>query len=48
MTRLRLFFSYLYTLNHYHGVEKLTVWGYLYKKRIGFKTAWEVSKVIAK
>jgi hypothetical protein len=48
MKRIRLFFRYLYDLNYYMGVDKITVWDYLYKKRIGFTTAWQLSKVIGK
>jgi hypothetical protein len=43
MKRLKLFFRYLYSLNHYWGCERLTLWDYLYAKRIGIITAWEVS-----
>ena len=48
MIRLRLFFRYLYTLDHYHGVEKITIWGYIYKKRIGVRRAWRISKELNK
>jgi hypothetical protein len=46
MQHIKLFFSWLYTLNHYHGCEKLTLWDYLYKKRVGIRTAWAMAKAI--
>lgn len=40
-------FRYIYALNHYWGCgDKLTIWDYLYKKRIGFDTAWSLAKLI--
>jgi hypothetical protein len=43
MKRLRLFFRYLYTLNHYWGLERLTIWDYVYRKRMGIETSWEIA-----
>jgi hypothetical protein len=34
--------------NWYIGVDKPNLFQYLYKWRIGIKTAWEVSKIIYK
>jgi hypothetical protein len=33
------------TLNHYWGCEKLTILDYLYKKRIGFNSAYSIAKM---
>ena len=44
--RLRSFLNFFYSLNHYWGCETLTFWEYVYKKRIGFNTAWELAKLI--
>lgn len=43
MKRVKLFFRWLYVLDHDWGVEKITVWGYFYKKRIGIRRAWRIS-----
>lgn len=48
MKRVSLFFRYLYTLDHYWGVDKITIWQYLYKKRIGICSAWRISKDLDK
>lgn len=46
MKRLKLLFSWLYKLNHWEGCERLTIWDYAYKRRIGVSTAWRLAKVI--
>jgi hypothetical protein len=33
-------------LNHYWGCEPLTVWDYVWRKRISFDTAWSLAKLI--
>ena len=48
MQRLRLFFRWLYTLDHYWRCERLTLWDFIYKKRIGIKRAWYISGEIKK
>jgi hypothetical protein len=43
---LRLFFSLLWGANWYVGVDRPNVWQWLYGWRIGFRTAFEVSRKI--
>jgi len=47
MKHYKHFFSWLYTLIHWEGCEKLTIWDKVYKRRVGFGTAWRLSKIIA-
>ena len=40
------FFNVLGTPNYYQGVQKVSFYEKYYKFRIGFKTAYKVSKII--
>lgn len=46
MKRFRCFFSWLYTLDAYRGVEKITAWDWVYKKRVGIRRAWRIAKYL--
>lgn len=47
MTRLKIFLSWLYTLNHPNtDVYPITFYQRYYKYRIGFSAAWRLSKII--
>lgn len=39
---IKSFITYLGTQNCYYGVDKVHWW----RTRVGFKTAWEIAKVI--
>lgn len=43
MKRIKIFFRWLYVLDHYWGVDKMTLWRYVYKHRIGIRRAWRIS-----
>lgn len=43
---LRLFFSLLGSPNWYQGIDKPTLWQWIYKWRIGFRTAYTIAKEI--
>lgn len=34
------------TLNYYKGLDKLTIWDYIYKRRLSLKTAIEIANII--
>jgi len=40
-------FKLAWRLNHYKLVEKLSLWDYLYRRRISIKTAYKVGKIFA-
>ena len=46
LKKIKLLLSWLYTLNHWEGCEKLSLWEYIYKRRIGIKTAYKISSGI--
>lgn len=46
MKRIICFLKYFGTLNYYKGVDKLTLWDWLYKYRIGISTTWRLVKLI--
>lgn len=47
MKRLKIFFGWLYVLNHPDTKEyPLTVFERFYKMRTGFGTAWRITKTI--
>lgn len=46
MERLKLFFRYLGGLNYHKGIDKPTAYQYIIGWRIGFETAWKLSKIL--
>lgn len=42
----RLTWSLFGSLNHYWGCESLSFWEYVYKKRMSFKSSFEIAKDI--
>jgi len=44
MRQIKTFFSFLYCLDAYVGCERITLWDRIYKRRIGIRRAWRISK----
>lgn len=43
LNKYRAFFNFLGTRNYYQGIDKPTLWQWLYTWRIGPGTAWKLA-----
>ena len=43
---IALFFSLVFRLNYYEGIDKPNLWQWLFAWRISPKTAWDVASII--
>ena len=44
--KIRFYRKFLFRLNYYKGVDKLTFWDWLYKSRMSFKDVKELYEIL--